>query len=83
MSEAGITRPGPLSSLWCWSSSFLCHHRELLPGTALPLLCFSSSLLFSLSRENVETVVSVENKQDAVTSNGHDGRYLTAAADFR
>ncbi|XP_009882941.1 PREDICTED: PDZK1-interacting protein 1 [Charadrius vociferus] len=33
--------------------------------------------------ENVETVVSVEDKQDAVTSNGHDGRYLTAAADFR
>ncbi|NXS76684.1 PDZ1I protein, partial [Pandion haliaetus] len=33
--------------------------------------------------ENVETVVSVEDKQDAVMSNGHEGRYLTAAADFR
>ncbi|KFV58850.1 PDZK1-interacting protein 1, partial [Tyto alba] len=33
--------------------------------------------------ENVETVVSVENKQDAVMSNGHEGRYLTSAADFR
>ncbi|XP_010288121.1 PREDICTED: PDZK1-interacting protein 1 [Phaethon lepturus] len=33
--------------------------------------------------ENVETVVSVEDKQEAVTSNGHEGRYLTAAADFR
>ncbi|NXS14967.1 PDZ1I protein, partial [Neodrepanis coruscans] len=33
--------------------------------------------------ENVETVVSVEDKQDAVMSNGHEGRYLSAAADFR
>ncbi|KAM6414844.1 PDZK1-interacting protein 1 [Rhynochetos jubatus] len=33
--------------------------------------------------ENVDTVVSIEDKQDAVTSNGHEGRYLTAAADFR
>ncbi|XP_059678279.1 PDZK1-interacting protein 1 [Gavia stellata] len=33
--------------------------------------------------ENVETVVSVADKQETVTSNGHEGRYLTAAADFR
>ncbi|NXN29140.1 PDZ1I protein, partial [Nycticryphes semicollaris] len=33
--------------------------------------------------ENAETVVSVEDKQEAVTSNGHDGKYLTTAADFR
>ncbi|KAF1658212.1 PDZK1-interacting protein 1, partial [Aptenodytes patagonicus] len=33
--------------------------------------------------ENVETVVRVEDKQETVTSNGHEGRYLTAAADFR
>ncbi|NXJ41128.1 PDZ1I protein, partial [Ciconia maguari] len=33
--------------------------------------------------ENVETVVSVEDKQEAVTANGHEGRYLTAAANFR
>ncbi|NXS43782.1 PDZ1I protein, partial [Balaeniceps rex] len=33
--------------------------------------------------ENVETVVSVEDKQEAVMSNGHEGRYLTSAADFR
>ncbi|XP_014794523.1 PREDICTED: PDZK1-interacting protein 1 [Calidris pugnax] len=33
--------------------------------------------------ENVETVVSVEDKQEAVTSNGHDGKYINVAADFR
>ncbi|NXS91103.1 PDZ1I protein, partial [Jacana jacana] len=33
--------------------------------------------------ENVETVVSVEDKRESVTSNGHDGKYLTTAADFR
>ncbi|NWX15105.1 PDZ1I protein, partial [Aegotheles bennettii] len=33
--------------------------------------------------ENVETVVSVEDKQDTVTSNGHEGSYVTAAANFR
>lgn len=33
--------------------------------------------------ENVETVVSVEDKQEAVMSNGREGRYLTTAADFR
>ncbi|XP_075365389.1 PDZK1-interacting protein 1 [Mycteria americana] len=33
--------------------------------------------------ENVETVVSVEDKQEAVIANGHEGRYLTAAANFR
>ncbi|NXG76035.1 PDZ1I protein, partial [Baryphthengus martii] len=33
--------------------------------------------------ENVETVVSVEDKREAVTSNGHEGRYITSAADFR
>ncbi|NWH43595.1 PDZ1I protein, partial [Fregata magnificens] len=33
--------------------------------------------------ENVEAVVSVEDKQEAVKSNGHEGGYLTAAADFR
>ncbi|KAM6124264.1 LOW QUALITY PROTEIN: PDZK1-interacting protein 1 [Pterocles gutturalis] len=33
--------------------------------------------------ENVETGVSIENKQEAVISNGHEGRYLTTAADFR
>lgn len=33
--------------------------------------------------ENVENVVSVEDKPDAVTSNGHDVRYVSAAADFR
>ncbi|NXJ64068.1 PDZ1I protein, partial [Rostratula benghalensis] len=33
--------------------------------------------------ENVETVVSVADKQEAVTSNGHDGKYLTTASDFR
>ncbi|NXV13429.1 PDZ1I protein, partial [Cepphus grylle] len=33
--------------------------------------------------ENAETVVSVEDKPEAVMSNGHEGRYLTAAADFR
>ncbi|XP_053841484.1 PDZK1-interacting protein 1 isoform X2 [Vidua macroura] len=35
------------------------------------------------SRENAENVVSVEDKPDAVTSNGHEGRYVSAAADFR
>ncbi|XP_023788236.1 PDZK1-interacting protein 1 isoform X2 [Cyanistes caeruleus] len=34
-------------------------------------------------RESVENVVSVEDKPDAVTSNGHEGRYVSAAADFR
>nr|XP_030134676.1 PDZK1-interacting protein 1 isoform X2 [Taeniopygia guttata] len=34
-------------------------------------------------RENAENVVSVEDKPDAVTSNGHEGRYVSAAADFR
>ncbi|KFQ33729.1 PDZK1-interacting protein 1, partial [Mesitornis unicolor] len=33
--------------------------------------------------ENVETVVSVEDKPEAVMSNGHEGRYVTAAANFR
>ncbi|KFV09012.1 PDZK1-interacting protein 1, partial [Tauraco erythrolophus] len=33
--------------------------------------------------ENVEVVVSVEDKQETVMSNGHEGRYRTAAADFR
>ncbi|NWS55786.1 PDZ1I protein, partial [Chunga burmeisteri] len=33
--------------------------------------------------ENIETVVSVEDKKESVTSNSHDGKYLTAAADFR
>ncbi|NXI99991.1 PDZ1I protein, partial [Psophia crepitans] len=33
--------------------------------------------------ENVETVVSIEDKQETVVSNGHEGRYLSAAADFR
>ncbi|NXP82563.1 PDZ1I protein, partial [Ramphastos sulfuratus] len=33
--------------------------------------------------ENAETVVSVEDKPEAVVSNGHEGRYQTAAADFR
>ncbi|NXF85157.1 PDZ1I protein, partial [Eubucco bourcierii] len=33
--------------------------------------------------ENAETVVSVEDKPESVVSNGHEGRYLTAAADFR
>ncbi|KAM6128632.1 PDZK1-interacting protein 1 [Phoenicopterus ruber ruber] len=33
--------------------------------------------------ENVDTVVSVEAKQETVTSNGHEGRYVNAAADFR
>lgn len=31
----------------------------------------------------MENVVSVEDKPDAVTSNGHDVRYVSAAADFR
>ncbi|NXG61604.1 PDZ1I protein, partial [Hemiprocne comata] len=33
--------------------------------------------------ENVEMVVSVEDKQDTVMSNGHEGRYVTTAANFR
>ncbi|XP_065698715.1 PDZK1-interacting protein 1 [Patagioenas fasciata] len=33
--------------------------------------------------ENVETVVSVGDKREAVMSNGHEGRYITTAADFR
>ncbi|XP_005050131.1 PREDICTED: PDZK1-interacting protein 1 [Ficedula albicollis] len=33
--------------------------------------------------ESVENVVSVEDKPDAVTSNGHEVRYVSAAADFR
>ncbi|XP_027603111.1 PDZK1-interacting protein 1 [Pipra filicauda] len=33
--------------------------------------------------ENAETVVTVEDKQDPVVSNGHEGRYISAAADFR
>ncbi|XP_064311817.1 PDZK1-interacting protein 1 [Phalacrocorax carbo] len=33
--------------------------------------------------ENVETVVSIEDKREAVTSNGHEGGYLTAASGFR
>ncbi|XP_005482290.2 PDZK1-interacting protein 1 [Zonotrichia albicollis] len=33
--------------------------------------------------ESAENVVSVEDKPDAVTSNGHEGRYVSAAADFR
>ncbi|NXL43768.1 PDZ1I protein, partial [Podilymbus podiceps] len=33
--------------------------------------------------EHVETVVTVEDKQENVTSNGREGRYLTSAADFR
>ncbi|NXC21141.1 PDZ1I protein, partial [Corythaeola cristata] len=41
------------------------------------------SPLFSPSRENVEAVVSVEDKQETIMSNGHEGRYQTIAADFR
>ncbi|XP_062437849.1 PDZK1-interacting protein 1 [Rhea pennata] len=33
--------------------------------------------------ENVEAVVSIGDKQEVVLSNGHEGRYVTAAADFR
>ncbi|NXD80406.1 PDZ1I protein, partial [Halcyon senegalensis] len=33
--------------------------------------------------ENVETVASIEDKREVVTSNGHEGRHITAAADFR
>ncbi|XP_025959429.1 PDZK1-interacting protein 1 [Dromaius novaehollandiae] len=33
--------------------------------------------------ESVEAAVSIGGKQEAVLSNGHEGRYLTAAADFR
>ncbi|KAF1469178.1 PDZK1-interacting protein 1, partial [Eudyptula minor novaehollandiae] len=33
--------------------------------------------------ENVEMVVSVEDKHKAVMSNGHEGRYPIAAANFR
>ncbi|XP_054240561.1 PDZK1-interacting protein 1 [Indicator indicator] len=33
--------------------------------------------------ENAETVVSVEDKPETVMSNGHEGRYLSSAADFR
>ncbi|NXN92711.1 PDZ1I protein, partial [Rhinopomastus cyanomelas] len=33
--------------------------------------------------ENADTVVTIEDKREAVTSNGHDGKYLTAAASFR
>ncbi|NWY58276.1 PDZ1I protein, partial [Chionis minor] len=33
--------------------------------------------------ENVETVVSVEDKQETVISNGHEGPYLNVAANFR
>ncbi|XP_057286705.1 PDZK1-interacting protein 1 [Pezoporus wallicus] len=33
--------------------------------------------------ENVERVVSVEDKLDPVMSNGHEGKYISAAADFR
>ncbi|NXI39829.1 PDZ1I protein, partial [Galbula dea] len=33
--------------------------------------------------EDVETTVNVEDKREAVMSNGHEGKYLTAAADFR
>ncbi|NXI59284.1 PDZ1I protein, partial [Chloroceryle aenea] len=33
--------------------------------------------------ENVETVVSTEDKRDVVMSNGHEGKHVTAAADFR
>ncbi|XP_068809164.1 PDZK1-interacting protein 1 isoform X2 [Struthio camelus] len=33
--------------------------------------------------ENVEAVVSIGDKPEAVLSNGREGRYLTAAADFR
>ncbi|NXA69442.1 PDZ1I protein, partial [Mohoua ochrocephala] len=33
--------------------------------------------------ESIENVVSVEDKPDAVTSNSHDGRHVSAAADFR
>ncbi|XP_009487056.1 PDZK1-interacting protein 1 [Pelecanus crispus] len=33
--------------------------------------------------DNVETVVSVEDRQEAVTSNGHEGKNLSSAANFR
>nr|XP_013803904.1 PREDICTED: PDZK1-interacting protein 1 [Apteryx mantelli mantelli] len=33
--------------------------------------------------ENVEAVVSIGDKREDVLSNGHEGKYLTAAADFR
>ncbi|NXX41305.1 PDZ1I protein, partial [Tricholaema leucomelas] len=33
--------------------------------------------------ENAETVVSAEDKPEAVISNGPEGTYLSAAADFR
>ncbi|KFP31992.1 PDZK1-interacting protein 1, partial [Colius striatus] len=33
--------------------------------------------------DNVDEVVSVEDKRDSVISNGHEGRYGTAAANFR
>lgn len=49
----------------------------------LLLCCSVPAPLFSPSRENAENVVSVEDKPDAVISNGHEGRYVSAAADFR
>ncbi|NXH43158.1 PDZ1I protein, partial [Dicaeum eximium] len=33
--------------------------------------------------ENTGNMVSSEDKPDAVTSNGHEGRYVVATADFR
>ncbi|NXR10522.1 PDZ1I protein, partial [Semnornis frantzii] len=33
--------------------------------------------------ENAEAVVSVEDKPEAVVSNGHEARHATTAADFR
>ncbi|KGL72571.1 PDZK1-interacting protein 1 [Tinamus guttatus] len=33
--------------------------------------------------ENVEAVVSIGDKHETVLSNGHEGRYVTTAADFR
>ncbi|NXK55154.1 PDZ1I protein, partial [Chauna torquata] len=34
-------------------------------------------------QDNVETVVSIGDKEEAVMSNGHEGRYATTVADFR
>ncbi|XP_032856540.1 PDZK1-interacting protein 1 isoform X1 [Tyto alba] len=61
-----------------------CRHAcPLPPPPPPPRAAPGSGACLLPGRENVETVVSVENKQDAVMSNGHEGRYLTSAADFR
>lgn len=52
-------------------------------SSAQIIRCSVPTPLFSPSRENAENVVSVEDKPDAVISNGHEGRYVSAAADFR